>query len=316
MTLTELRYITAVARERHFGHAATSCHVSQPTLSVAIRKLEEELGVSIFERRPGEIVPTPVGEKIIAQAQQILEEIEGIRLTAQTGKDQLASPLRVGVIYTIAPYLLPSLIPIVHKRAPNMPLLIEENYTGVLMDKVKQGELDAIIISYPFSEPGLVTRPLYDEPFVIATPANHPWAKRKQIKAEQLAEQTVLLLGSGNCFRDQVLAVCPTLGQSHVFDNRMQQTLIGSSLETIRHMVATGAGITVLPCSSTNESGRQGNKLLAFRPFARPIPKRRVALAWRKRFPRPLAIEKMTEAILDTRLVCVEMLDLPAVFPE
>lgn len=308
MTLTELRYITAVAREKHFGRAASACHVSQPTLSIAIRKLEDELAVGLFERGPGDVTLTPIGEKIVEQAQRVLEDIESIRHLAESGQDQLGTVLKIGVIYTIAPYLLPPLIPQLQKRAPNMPLHIEENYTEVLTEKLKQGELDAIIVSYPFAEPGIATQALYDEPFVVAMPAQHEWTRKKTIEAKKLTESTMLLLGPGNCFRDQVLEVCPGLTKKSNFGSDAQQMLIGSSLETIRHMVATGAGVTVLPCTSINLSAPD-HKLLAIRPFSKPVPKRRVALAWRKRFPREQAIEILHQAIQATPLKCIERCD-------
>jgi LysR family hydrogen peroxide-inducible transcriptional activator len=312
MTLTELRYIVAVARERHFGRAAEACFVSQPTLSVAVRKLEEEIGVTLFERGPNEISVTALGEQIVAQAQRVLEEVEAIRQLAQQGKDPLDGPLRLGVIYTIGPYLLPHLIPALRKRAPRMPLLIAESFTADLSERLRHGELDVIVISLPFAEAGIVTQPLYDEAFVVAMPANHAWARKKSIKAVDLPGENLLLLGSGHCFRDQVLKVCPALNRSsRAGSGSMQQTLEGSSLETIRHMVASGAGITVLPCSSAAAS-RAEQRLLAIKPFAPPAPTRRVALAWRQSFPRTAAIEAVRQAILASHITCLTPLDLPA----
>ena len=309
MTLTELRYIVALAQVRHFGRAAESCFVSQPTLSVGIRKLEDELGVSIFERSANEVSVTPIGEVIVAQASRVLEESGQIKVLAQQGKDPLSGPLRLGLIYTISPYLLPHLIPKLHKRAPHMPLLIEENFTARLAEQLKQGKLDAIILSLPFDEPGMMTQPLYDEPFEVVLPVAHEWAKRKSIKADELAQESLLLLGSGHCFRDQVMQVCPALNRFSASAGSIQKTLEGSSLETIRHMVASGAGITVLPCSAVGTS-RKESKLLAFRPFAKPVPARRVALVWRKSFPRPQALEMVRQAVLSCDLPCVKMLDL------
>ena len=303
MTLTELRYIVAVARERHFGRAAEACFVSQPTLSVAVKKLEDELGVALFERRANDVAVTSQGERIVEQAQRILEEVESLRQIAAAGRDPLAAPLRLGAIYTIGPYLLPFLIPALRKRAPKMPLQIEENFTAVLSERLRHGELDAIVISLPFEEPGILTLPLYDEPFVVALPADHPWTRKKSIKATDLPQDNLLLLGSGHCFRDQVLKVCPALNRSAA--GSMQRTLEGSSLETIRHMVASGAGITVLPCSSVATAAPE-RRLLTIRPFASPAPSRRVALAWRKSFPRPQAIETLRQALADSRLDCVE----------
>ncbi len=314
MTLTELRYIVAVARERHFGRAAQACFVSQPTLSVAIRKLEEELGVALFERGTNEVTLTPIGERIVTQAQRVLEQTATIKEIAQQGKDPLAGPLRFGVIYTVGPYLLPHLIPLLRKRAPHMPLLIEENYTARLSELLKEGALDVIVISLPFDEPGVVTQALYDEPFKVVLPVKHEWKKLKAIKAKELAKENLLLLGAGHCFRDQVLMACPELNRSTAVGS-LQRTLEGGSLETIRHMVASGAGITVLPCTSVL-SHQAEDKLLAVRPFADPIPKRRIALAWRNSFPRSQAIATLREALQACPLRCVNFLDHSSVQPK
>ncbi|MEQ6340155.1 MAG: LysR substrate-binding domain-containing protein [Gammaproteobacteria bacterium] len=304
MTLTELRYIVAVARERHFGRAAEACFVSQPTLSVAVRKLEDELGVVLFERGPSEVTVTPVGERIIAQAMRVLDEARTLKELAKQGQDPLSGPIRLGAIYTIAPYLLPHLIPVLHKCAPHMPLLIEENYTGTLAGRLQQGELDVIVISLPFEESGIVTQPLYDEDFVVVLPVGHPLAKKTAVKPTDITDETVLLLGAGHCFRDQVLSACPACNRSSAAPGSLQKTLEGSSLETIRLMVASGVGITVLPGTSVST---RHNKLLAVRPFVKPVPTRRVALAWRKSFTRPEAIQAIRQAILSS--------DLPGIRP-
>ncbi|RMG55585.1 MAG: LysR family transcriptional regulator, partial [Gammaproteobacteria bacterium] len=205
MTLTELRYIVAVARHRHFGRAAESCHVSQPTLSMGVRRLEEQLGVVLFERGHGEVRITPVGEALVAQAQRVLDEAERIpRIAGQYG-DPLDGPLKLGAIYTIGPYLLPWLIPVLHERAPRMPLLIEEDYTAGLARRLRSGELDAILVALPFDEPGIDTRPLYEEPFVALLPAAHPLNEAEELTLETLAGDDLLLLGPGHCFRDQLL---------------------------------------------------------------------------------------------------------------
>lgn len=297
MTLTDLRYLVALARERHFGRAAEKCHVSQPTLSVAIKKVEEELGVQLFERSATEVKITETGRRIVAQAEKVLVEATQIHEIAAAGKDPLSGPLRLGVIYTIGPYLLPRLIPRVHQLAPRMPLIIQENYTARLADALKRGELDVIVISLPFDEPGVVAQPVYDEPFRVLMPSAHPWAQTTQVSAEQLAEDQLLLLGAGNCFREQVLEVCPQCRNV----GGLQRTLEGSSLETIRHMVATGLGVTVLPSSAADELEAQ-NSLIAVRPFAEPEPARRVALAWRVTYPRSGAIDVLRTAILECGL--------------
>lgn len=310
MTLTELRYIVALARTRHFGRAAEACFVSQPTLSVAIRKLEEELGVALFERGSGDVAVTPLGARVVEQAQRVLEETAAIKAIAVQGRDQLSGPLRLGAIYTIAPYLLPQLIPALHRLAPEMPLHIDENFTARLSERLKQGELDVIVIALPFNEPGIVTQAIYDEPFLVTLPTGHPWCGRQTIAGPELADENLLLLGSGHCFRDQVLQVCPALNRSAAAPGSMQKTLEGSSLETIRLMVASGAGITVLPCTAVGPEQME-SRLLAFRPFAEPIPGRRVALAWRRSFPRPQAVEAVRQAVLAGELGCVAKLNLP-----
>ena len=310
MTLTELRYIVALAQERHFGRAAEKCFVSQPTLSFAIKKLEEELGVALFERHPSNIAVTPLGERIVAQAQRVLEETAAIRHIAAQGKDQLATPLRVGAIYTVGPYLLPQLIPLLHQRAPHMPLILQENFTAVLGASLKAGELDVVILSLPYSDTGIVTQEVYDEPFRVVMPANHAWSRKTRIPAEQLCNETLLLLGTGNCFRDQVLQTCPRMRTSGA--SNLQQTLEGSSLETIRHMVASGVGITVLP-STAADSKSAASPLLAVRPISSPQPSRHIALAWRASFPRPRAVEAMRQAVLACKLPGVTMLPTAAV---
>src|ERR1700733_12075913 len=307
MTLTELKYIVAVARERHFGRAAEACFVSQPTLSVAIKKLEDELNVQIFERGTSEVSVTPIGEQIVTQAQRVLEQTLAIKEIAKQGKDPLVGPLRLGVIYTIGPYLLPTLVKQMIKRVPQMPLMLQENYTLKLIELLKQGEIDVAIMALPFPETGLMVRPLFDEPFVVAMPAGHPWENREKINADDLKLETMLLLGSGHCFRDHVLGVCPELMRFSQNADGIQKTFEGSSLETIRHMVASGVGITVLPRTSVPEFDAQRNAstdsgLLAYVPFAEPVPDRRVVLAWRKSFTRMPAIEAIHSATLNCDL--------------
>ena len=311
MTLTELRYIVALARERHFGRAAEACFVSQPTLSVAIKKLEEELGVILFERSKTEVAVTPVGERIVEQARRVLSELEGVKRIAQQAQDPLAGPLCIGAIYTIGPYLFPRLVPILHKTAPRMPLVIEENYTARLRERLVQGDLDAVLVCLPFEEPGVVTMELYDEPFRVLVPANHAWAKRKVIGTEELGSETVLLLGAGHCFRDQVVAACPSCVGPPAAEGGLQKAVEGSSLETIRYMVASGMGITVLPCTAAAGPGQYASTLTEIRAFADP-PRRSVALAWRVSFPRPQAIEALRQAIRACALECVTYLGGPA----
>lgn len=299
MTLTELRYIVAVAREKHFGRAAEKCFVSQPTLSVAIKKLEEELGVALFERTATEVRVTDVGNRVIEQAQRVLEEASAIKHIATAGKDNLNGPLRFGAIYTVGPYVTPQLIPLLHKRAPNMPLLIQENYTARLGEMLKNGDIDLILLSEPFAEPGIITHAVYDEPFRVVMPATHDWAKKARIATVDLCSENLLLLSSGNCFRDQVLQACA--GAKRAVNAGLQQSLEGSSLETIRQMVASGVGITVLPCTAA-ECRTADTKLTAMKNFSAPEPSRRIVLAWRKSFPRVRAVQAVREALLACKL--------------
>ncbi|MBN7768494.1 hydrogen peroxide-inducible genes activator [Marinobacter daepoensis] len=315
MTLTELRYVVTLARERHFGRAAERCHVSQPTLSVAVKKLEDELGIPLFERSKSSIRVTEVGQRIIEQAQRVLDQVGVIRDMAQDGKNQLNSPLKVGAIYTIGPYLFPHLLPELRRAAPEMPLYIEENYTANLRQRLRHSELDAIIIALPFEEPEVVTLPLYDEPFVVLLPANHPLTRKEQVTAEEMAKEQLLLLGPGHCFRDQVLESCPPLVDAitkRADHGKPELVTEGSSLETIRHMVASGLGITVLPLSAATAIKYQED-ILAVRPFAPPVPFRTVALAWRVTFPRPKAIDVLSLAASQCRVIEKAKTETPAV---
>ncbi len=300
MTLTELRYIVTLAEYRHFGRAAEKCFVSQPTLSVAVKKLEEELGVTLFERSRGQVTVTDTGARVIEQARRVLDQVQQIRDIALSGRDQLSLPLRIGAIYTVGPYLFPHLMPQLRREAPRMSLYIEEGYTSVLREKLRHGELDAIVVALPFDEPEVLTKPLYDEPFVVLMPRDHPLAAKAEIAPEWLRDYDLLMLGPGHCFRDQVLQACPGLdavvsGRADTRDGGTGKLVTeGSSLETIRHMVASGLGITVLPQSAV-QAGDDGG-LLTTRPFTSPAPSRTVALAWRVTFPRPKAIDLLALA--------------------
>lgn len=288
MTLSELKYIVAVAREQHFGRAASACFVSQPTLSVAVKKLEQELEVTLFERGSSKIMLTPIGKLVIDQAQQVLEAADKLKKIAATNENHLVEPLRIGIIYTICPYLLPQLIPLLHEQATDMPIIVEEGFTNELKVRLKQGSLDAIIVSNPFTEPGVATEVLYSEPFVVVLPAAHRLASQPAIHVAELEPETVLLLGQGNCFRDQVLAVCPFC-QRNSGEDSLQKTLESGSIETIRHMVASGVGVTILPISAVDT-----NRLLSIKNFADIKPRRDVILAWRKGYPREQAIQTLS----------------------
>jgi LysR family hydrogen peroxide-inducible transcriptional activator len=299
MTLTELRYIVAVARERHFGRAAEACFVSQPTLSVAVKKLEEELDVKLFERGSAEVSVTPLGEEIIRQAQAVLEQAHAIKEIAKRGKDPLAGALRLGVIYTIGPYLLPDLVRTAIAKVPQMPLMLQENFTVRLLEMLRAGELDCAILAEPFTDTNLAIAPLYEEPFMVAVPASHPLAQRDRISAEELKRETMLLLGAGHCFRDHVLEVCPEYARFSSDAEGIRKSFEGSSLETIKHMVAAGMGVTVVPSLSVP---REPHPHLRYIPFEDPVPTRRVVLAWRRSFTRYEAIAALRNAIYDCPL--------------
>lgn len=311
MTLTELKYIVAVAREKHFGRAAEACFVSQPTLSVAIKKLEDELEIKLFERNASEVALTPLGEEIVRQAQGVLEQAAGIKEIAKRGKDPLAGPLRLGVIYTIGPYLLPDLVRRAIQTTPQMPLMLQENFTVKLLEMLRTGEIDCAILAEPFPDTGLAMAPLYDEPFMAALPSTHALASKSQISARELKSETMLLLGTGHCFRDHVLEVCPEFARFASDAEGIRKSFEGSSLETIKHMVAAGMGVTLVPRLSV-----PAQALMAAKPkrgraqseqqFVRylPIvdgddspPMRRVVLAWRRSFTRYEAIAALRNAV-------------------
>ena len=320
MTLTELKYIVAVAREKHFGRGAEACHVSQPTLSVAIKKLEEELQVKLFERNANEITVTPLGLEIVRQAQSVLEQADSIREIAKRGKDPLAGALRLGIIYTIGPYLLPDLVRQAIRLSPQMPLMLQENFTVKLLEELRTGEIDCAILAEPFPDTNLAMAPLYDEPFVAAVPSTHPLAARSSITAEELKQETMLLLGNGHCFRDHVLEVCPEFARFSSSTEGIRKSFEGSSLETIKHMVAAGMGVTLVPRLSVPKGelaalgspakARKGAKAVSakaapsdepsfirYLPFEGHVPTRRVVLAWRRSFTRYEAIAALRNAI-------------------
>lgn len=288
MTLNELKFVVAVAQERNFRRAAEKCFVTQPALSLGIKKLEQELGVIIFERSRSEVTPTEIGEQLIQQANVILDQSSRLKEMAKLGTNPLQGVFKLGMIHSVGPYLLPEIIPILRLSVSEMPLEVEENLTANLEVQLKNGVIDAAIIALPFDLPGVEVRTLYDEAFSVVVPANHHWANRKSIKPEELSEEKVLLLNSGHCFSNQVTQACPEL-------SRKGEVLQGNSLETIRNMVASNLGITVLPSTAT--IAKYENPLLKVIPFTKPVPTRRIAIAWRKSFVRIQAIEKLVEAI-------------------
>lgn len=288
MTLNELKFIVALAKSRNFRKAAEVCFVSQPALSLAVKKLEDELGVLLFERSRNDVTMTPVGELVIEQATRVIEEAKRVKEIAKQGNNQLAGPLKLGVIYSVGPYLLPEIIPILRKNAPEMPLIVEENLTSNLEMHLRNGVIDVAIIALPFELSGVTTMPLYEEEFVVVVPITHEWANRKEVDVSELADEKVLLLNSGHCFSNQVVQACPSL-------TRNGEILQGNSLDTVRNMVASNLGITVLPMSAT--ISRYQNALVKAIPFRQPVPTRKIALAWRKSYGRVQAVEAIANAI-------------------
>ena len=251
----------------------------------------------LFERGASDVRITPLGERIVAQARRVLEEAVKLEEIAEATGDPMSGQLRVGIIYTIAPYLLPQLIPALNREAPKMPLFLKEDFTANLTPALKAGELDVIVIALPFDEPGLVAQPVYNEPFRVVVPASHEWASRADVSGDELDGQNLLLLGQGNCFRDQVLESCPRL----TAPDALEHSLEGSSLETIRYMVASGAGVAVMPSTAADPLVAK-EPMVRVLPFAGTQPKRTVGLVWRVTFPRPQAIDAVRAALLSCEL--------------
>ncbi|WP_303785927.1 hydrogen peroxide-inducible genes activator, partial [Azovibrio restrictus] len=269
--------------------AAERCSVSQPTLSVAIARLEDDLGVRLFERGKGLVSPTQVGQRVVEQARRTLDEAEKIRQVARSGRNQLKGELRLGVIHTIGPYLLPQLIHALKGIAADMPLAIEENMTAHLAEMLLANELDVVIVALPFELPGVLTRSLYDESFKVIVPKGHPWEEREYLSPEEVTGDEVLLLKAGNCFRDQVLDACPQISSPDT------DVRLGHSIGTIRCMVASGLGVSVLPEGALRQP--YSNDMISVIPFREPAPSRRIALAWRAGFVRPKAIDALIRAV-------------------
>ena len=290
--LKDLRYLVAVADTGHFGKAAERCFVSQPTLSAQLKKLEEYLGVPLIERQPRGALLTPAGSEIVERARRIIEASDEVVDIARTHKDPLAGRLRVAFLPTIGPYLLPIVVPKLRKALPRLELMLYEYQTAPMLEKLRAGELDLGILALPIEIDGLVTRPLYDEPFVVAAPAHHPLADKKQIRVEDLSGATLLLLEDGHCLRDQALDVCNRI------DAEEKQDFRATSIETLRQMVAAGAGVTLQPELATRGS-HAAPRGLVLRPFVKPQPSRRIGAVWRKSSARQTAIQMVSDVIAE-----------------
>lgn len=296
MKLTELRYLIALSQEKHFGRAAKRSHVSQPTLSVAVNKLESKLGVNLFERFHHDVRITDVGKRVVSQAVRALEEVDKITAIANENISQLSGPLSLWSIYTVAPYLFPLLIPILRQQAPEMPLVLGDAYTETIRGKITQGDIDLAIVALPFEESGIVTRGIYHEKFVCLLPASHHLAKEEMISPEMFEKENVLLLSEGHCFRDQVLQACP----SCQYGSRDIQPVEGTSIETLKQMVASGLGVTVLPASAAHMPFYKD--LVVVKPFKGVTPSREIGLAWRVSFPRPKVIDVIVDALKEAKI--------------
>jgi LysR family transcriptional regulator, hydrogen peroxide-inducible genes activator len=288
--LKDLRYLVAVADERHFGRAAEKCFVSQPTLSAQLKKLEDYLGVKLIERQPKRVVLTEAGREIVPRARRILEASDEVVQLARAHRDPLAGQLRVALLPTIGPYLLPQLAPEARKRLPRLELMLYEHQTDLMLEKLQAGELDVGILALPVPLDGLEARELYEEPFVVAVPEAHRLAKRSHIRLDDLGEETLLLLEDGHCLRDQALEVCARTGVQEKQDFR------ATSLETLRQMVAAGSGITLLP-ELASRGAYAAARGVTVRPFARPAPVRHIGAVWRKTTARKAAIDALCKIV-------------------
>jgi LysR family hydrogen peroxide-inducible transcriptional activator len=290
MNLRDLRYLVALADERHFGKAAERCFVSQPTLSAQIRKLEEYLGVVLVERQPKRVKLTETGEKIVERARRTLQEADAIVEIARTDRDPLSGSLRLALIPTVGPYLLPHVVGPLRKAVPRLKLMLYEYQTAPLLEKLRAGELDCGIIALPMPTEGLQTEVLFDEPFTLAVPTSHPLADRDRVRLEDIKDETLLLLEDGHCLRDHALSVCSRIRLNHEQDYR------ATSLETLRQMVAAGHGITLLPelAAATPVGTARGLRIKA---FTRPAPVRTIGAVWRKSTTRGKAIDAVIAAI-------------------
>jgi LysR family transcriptional regulator, hydrogen peroxide-inducible genes activator len=290
LKLKDLRYLVAVAEQRHFGRAAARCFVSQPTLSAQLKKLEDSLGVQLIERAPNNVCLTEAGEAIVARARRILEASDEMVTLARSQRDPLAGRLRVALLPTIGPYLLPRVAPAVRKALPRLELRLYEYQTAAMLAKLHAGEIDVGILALPVEVDGLESRELYREAFMVALPEHHPLAARERVRLADLKGEQLLLLEEGHCLRDQALEVCSRVGVTD------QQDFRATSLETLRQMVAAGAGVTLLP-ELAGRGAYRNARGVALRPFARPAPERHIGALWRKSSARRAAIDALCELI-------------------
>ncbi|MFZ1099229.1 MAG: LysR substrate-binding domain-containing protein [Steroidobacteraceae bacterium] len=292
LKLKDLRYLVAVADQRHFGRAAARCFVSQPTLSTQLKKLEHSLGVQLIERTPNNVSLTEAGEEIVARARRILEASDEVVALARSQRDPLSGRLRVALLPTIGPYLLPRVTRAIRRALPRLELMLYEYQTAPMLEKLHAGELDLGILALPVELGGLEVRELYSEPFAVALPEGHALARRPSVRVGDLKGERLLLLEDGHCLRDQALEVCARAGVSDSQDFR------ATSLETLRQMVATGAGVTLLP-ELAARGGSGSARGVAIRPFVRPAPVRQVGAVWRRSTARRQSIEALCDLMAE-----------------
>ena len=290
MNIRALMYFVKLAELKHFSKAANACFVSQPTLSTQIRKLEDELGVSLVERAPRHIMLTPIGEDIAHRAKHVLRDIEHIKDAARRSKDPETGTIKLGIFPTLAPYLLPHVIPNIRKQYPDLRLQLAEEKTEDILNMLDQGRLDAGLLALPIEEHGMELEILFEEPFVTAMPASHPLTEKKSIAIEDLEGEELLLLEEGHCLRQQALAVCALAGAHERVDFH------ATSMETLRQMVATNAGVTLMPVLSVKPPVASTDNI-ALRPFISPAPSRTIALVWRSSSPLGGFLRKLAECL-------------------
>ncbi len=303
MTLQELRYLIALADKGHFVRAAEACHVSQSTLSTQLKKLEDYLGVSLFERNKHRLMPTPIGAAIIGRARTALDVVDEIRDLARRDHEPMDGPLRLGVIPTLGPYLVPYVIPTIRALFPKLQLFLREDLTANLLERLRHGGLDALLLALPINGDDVEVMALFREPFVVALPAGHALGKKEHINEKELANQCVLLLEEGHCMRDQALAICGSNTSAE------RDEFKATSLETLRQMVAAGVGCTLLPALAALPGvGSVQHGLVQIRPFISPVPTRTIGMAWRHRYPREATIKQLAEVILNNLPTAVEVI--------
>ncbi len=290
MTLQELKYLVALADLGHFGRAAEACHITQSTLSTQIRKLEDFLGVTLFDRSLKRVTPTPIGREILQAARNIVDEAERIREVAKHAQDPMTRTIHLGVIPTLGPYYLPHALTLVHRKHPGLRMLLREEMTPQILDHLAEGKLDAGLLALPVTDESLRVEPLFYEPFYAAMPAGHPLSAHDRIKAADIVNEKLLLLDEGHCLRDQALDVCGTAGSG-------REEVRATSLETLRQMVGMGLGMTLLPALSVDAGPRVSRKTVEIRPFRKPAPGRTIGLVWRKRAPFPETFERLAETL-------------------